>query len=79
MVSKTNEFRAALEDANEAAREIIESNGLIYGKDYTYDKNSLIRFNDDVLDNITTQALEFKNRTSLAADVANWHSATAEQ
>jgi hypothetical protein len=65
MVSKTNEFRTALEEANAVARDIIGSNGLIYGKDYTYDSNSVIRFNEGVLDNLETETLNYKNREGL--------------
>lgn len=74
MINKTNEFRATLEEANAVARDIINENGLIYGKDYYYDQDSIIRFNEGVLDNAETQRTNYKNRSALISSLADYQS-----
>ena len=77
MIAKTNEFRSALEQANSVAREIIAANGMIYGRDYTYDENSAIRFNDGVLEAAEQRALTYSNRADLSSQMAAWRSSAA--
>lgn len=50
----TKEFEEALKNANDQAKDLIETYGL--WNDYTYDSNGAIKFNDGVLENLQAQA-----------------------
>lgn len=50
----TKEFEEALKNANDQAKDLIETYGL--WNDYTYDSNGAIVFNDGVLENLQAQA-----------------------
>ena len=55
----TIEYKEQIMKANEEALKLIDSQNLLYGKDYVYDKNGLIKFTDGTLNRV--QEEEFNN------------------
>ena len=51
----TREWKDAIREANEKARELIESYHLIKDKDYTIDSDGIIRFNEGVKDRLVNE------------------------
>jgi hypothetical protein len=53
----TDEFKESLEEANAQARTLIDTYGLLAGKDYSFNTNTgLIEFEDGVLERLEETA-----------------------
>lgn len=64
----TNEYRKALLDANKAADELISTNDLAYGKDWTYNNQGIKEITQEALDQTTEASIKRAEDAQQIAD-----------